>query len=78
MAITLNDNLKINVGNPIDSKYLNAANLPYSGTTAVIAAIPLSQRYRGLTVNVNDVSNVVSFVTVRVCIFLSNLKIKEK
>ena len=55
MAIVLNDNLKINVGNPIDSKYLNSSNQPYTGVTAVNTAIIQSQRYVGLTVNVNEI-----------------------
>ena len=53
MAITLNDNLKINVGNPIDTRYLNSLNQPYTGITAVNTAIPQSLRYVGLTVNIN-------------------------
>ena len=52
MAIQLNDNLKINVGNPIDSRYLNSCNYPYVSVAAVNAAIPQSQRYSGLTVNI--------------------------
>jgi len=55
MSITLNDNLKINVGNPIDSKYLNSSNQPYTGITAVNTSIPQSLRYVGLTVNINNV-----------------------
>jgi len=55
MAIILNDNIKVNAGKPIDTKYLNFNNLPYSSTTTVLAAIPESQRYVGLTVNVNNV-----------------------
>jgi len=56
MAINLSDNLKINVGNPIDSRYLSSGNTAYSGTTltaaknAVTTAISISQRYIGLTV----------------------------
>ena len=50
MAIILNDNLKINVGNPIDSKYLNSGNTAYISTSAVTTAIAVSQRYSGLTV----------------------------
>jgi hypothetical protein len=52
MAIQLNDNLKINVGNPIDSRYLNSCNYPYVSVAAVNADIPQSQRYSGLTVNI--------------------------
>jgi len=56
MAIILNDNIKINAGKPSESKYLNTSNLPYSGSTiaaalnAVTTAIPISERYLGLTV----------------------------
>jgi len=53
MAINLNDNLKINVGNPIDSRYLNSGNTAYVSTNAVKTAIPISQRYLGLTVLVD-------------------------
>jgi hypothetical protein len=55
MAITFPDNLFIGAGNPIDAKYLNQLNQPYSGVSAVIARIPEAQRYIGLTVNVNNV-----------------------
>jgi len=50
MAINLNDNLKINVGNPIDSRYLNTGNTAYVSEAAVTTAISISQRYSGLTV----------------------------
>ena len=55
MAIILNDNLKINAGKPIDSKYLNSSNQPYTNSAAAIAAIPEALRYIGLTVNVANV-----------------------
>jgi hypothetical protein len=55
MAIPFSDNFSIGVGNPIDAKYLNALNQPYSATTAAINRIPESQRYIGLTVNINNV-----------------------
>lgn len=54
MAINLGDNLKINVGKPIDDKYLNGLNT-YASVGEVESIIPLSQRYIGLTVNVNFV-----------------------
>jgi len=54
MAKTLNDNLKISAGKPIDSKYLNQANTTYTGTSQVLSQIPLSERYVGLTVSVNN------------------------
>ena len=52
MAIQLSDNLKINVGAPIDSKYLNDFNAPYADVLEVNTLIPIAQRYIGLTVNI--------------------------
>src|ERR1035437_3850373 len=52
MAIILNDNLKINAGKPIDSRYLTTGNTVYSSTGATNSAIPVPLRYTGLTVNV--------------------------
>lgn len=53
MAIILNDNIKINAGKPIDTKYLTTGNTAYISTAAVCAAIPVSERYLGLTVLVD-------------------------
>ena len=55
MAINFPDNIKVNVGNPIDSRYLNNLNQPYISEPAVITAIIESQRYIGLTININNV-----------------------
>jgi len=52
MAIILNDNLKINAGKPIDSRYLTTGNTTYTSTGATNSAIPVPLRYTGLTVNV--------------------------
>lgn len=52
MGIILNDNITISAGKPIDSKYLNSSNTPYSATTEVNSAITISERYSGLTVNI--------------------------
>jgi hypothetical protein len=52
MAIILNDNLKINAGKPIDSRYLTTGNTAYASTGATNSAIPIPLRYTGLTVNV--------------------------
>ena len=52
MAIILNDNLKINAGKPIDRKYLSTGNTAYVSVGAVNAAISISERYTGLTVNI--------------------------
>ena len=50
MAITLNDNIKINAGKPIDTRYLSSGNTAYPTKASVFAAIPISTRYVGLTV----------------------------
>lgn len=55
MGMILNDNIKINVGKPIDSKYLSSGNVPYTSISAVNSAISISLRYIGLTVNINNV-----------------------
>ena len=52
MAIILNDNLKINAGKPIDSRYLTTGNTVYASTGATNSAIPVPLRYTGLTVNI--------------------------
>ena len=52
MAIILNDNLKINAGKPIDSRYLTTGNTIYTSTGATNSAIPIPLRYTGLTVNI--------------------------
>jgi hypothetical protein len=52
MAIQLNDNLKINAGKPIDTRYLTTGNTTYLSTTDVNTAIPQPLRYTGLTVNI--------------------------
>ena len=51
MAIIVNDNLAVNTGKPVDSKYLNIS-APWASISAVNAAIPSSYRYTGLTVNI--------------------------
>ena len=52
MAIKLNDNLLINAGKPIDTKYFSSTGTPYTSIANVISSIPASYRYTGLTVNV--------------------------
>ena len=52
MAIILNDNLQINAGKPIDSRYLTTGNTVYTSTGATNLAIPVPLRYTGLTVNI--------------------------
>jgi len=54
MAIILNDNIKINAGKPSESKYLTSGNTAYASITAVNAAIPISERYVGLTVLIDS------------------------
>ena len=51
MAIIINDNLAVNVGKPIDSKYLNGQT-PWASVAAANSGVVLSYRYTGLTVNV--------------------------
>ncbi|MBS1506030.1 MAG: hypothetical protein JSS79_05230 [Bacteroidetes bacterium] len=55
MAIVLNDNLQINAGKPIDSKYFNAAGVPYGSLSEVLTTIAGPLRYQGLTVNITGV-----------------------
>jgi hypothetical protein len=51
MAIIINDNLAVNVGKPIDSKYLNGQT-PWASVAAANTGVVLSYRYTGLTVNI--------------------------
>lgn len=58
MAIQYNENIKIAAPNPLDWRYLsnrtlNGSQLPYSGITEVNNKIIPSERYTGLTVNIN-------------------------
>ena len=53
MAIILNDNIQVNVGKPLENKYLNPINnIPYTGITHVNTTIIESLRHIGLTVNI--------------------------
>ena len=54
MAIPFPDNISVGVGNPLDSRYLSNLNTPYASEAAVISAITESQRYVGLTVNIDN------------------------
>ncbi len=54
MSIIINDNLAVNVGKPVDSKYLNITT-PWTSVSAAEAGIPITYRYLGLTVNVAGV-----------------------
>ena len=54
MAIIINDNFAVNVGKPVDSKYLTGQTA-WLSVSAVNANIPISYRYPGLTVNINNV-----------------------
>jgi len=54
MSIILNDNLAINTGKPVDSKYLNVTT-PWISTSAVNLGVPISYRYTGLTVNIGGI-----------------------
>ena len=53
MAIILNDNVKVNAGKPVESKYLNVSNAPFGSIAQVNTQISISERYAGLTVNIN-------------------------
>lgn len=55
MAIQINDNIKVNAGKPVDSKYLNLSNVAYVSVAEAIVTIPISERHIGLTVNVAGV-----------------------
>ena len=55
MGIILNDNIKIKAGKPIDSKYLSSGNTSYLSASAANAELPISERYVGLTVLVNNI-----------------------
>ena len=55
MAISFNDNIKILAPKPLDQRYLNSDNIPYSATTEVNSTILVSERYIGLIVNINNV-----------------------
>jgi hypothetical protein len=57
MAITLNDNIKINAGKPSEPKYLTTGNTAYVSTASVFAEIPVALRYVGLTVLMSGTSN---------------------
>lgn len=50
----INYSFKSLTGKPLDAKYLNTSNQPYSGTSQVLSEIPISQRYKGLTVLINN------------------------
>ena len=47
----INSNFSVNLGRPIDDKYMNGST-PWTSTGAVDAAIPTTYRYCGLTVNI--------------------------
>ena len=53
MAIVINDNLAVNVGKPVDSKYLNG-QIAWISTACANTNIPSTYRYPGLTVNINN------------------------
>ena len=60
MAIQYNENIKIAAPLPLDSRYLSLRTsggnpLPYSGVSEVNTTIISSERYVGLTVNINNV-----------------------
>lgn len=54
MAIIFNDNIQINAGKPIDNKYLNQFNAPYTDISEVLSTIAVAERHIGLTVNIQN------------------------
>ena len=54
MPILLNDSLDVQAPRSTDNRFG-----PYSNTTAALAAVPLTQRYVGLTIGILDVNNYV-------------------
>ena len=54
MAIQLNDNIKVNAGKPVEAKYLNGL-VPYVNVSEVNTIIPIAERFKGLTVNIDGV-----------------------
>lgn len=54
MAIVLSDNIKVNAPKPVESKYNNIL-VPYTDTSQANTLIPVGERYRGLTVNINGI-----------------------
>jgi hypothetical protein len=56
MAINLSDNIQVNLGKPVDNKYLQPIlNRPYTGVSEVNSTIVEPLRHTGLTVNINGV-----------------------
>ena len=54
MAINLSDSIRVGQQKPIDDKYYNGLN-PYTSTTEANSLLPSAIRYKGLTVNINNV-----------------------
>lgn len=54
MSINLNDNIQVNSGKPLDSRYLNGLSA-YVSIAAVNSAIPISTRYLGLTMLIGTI-----------------------
>jgi hypothetical protein len=54
MSINLNDNIQLNSGKPLDSRYLSGISA-YTSVAAANSAIPISTRYLGLTVLIGTI-----------------------
>ena len=55
MAINLSDNIQVNLGRPVENKYLEPTlGVPYANVAEVNSTILEALRYIGLTVNVNN------------------------
>ena len=55
IPIILQKNMKVEDSKPLDAKYFNTSNVPYTNTVEVLAQIPVAERYEGLTVNVASI-----------------------
>jgi len=45
MPITLNDNIKIAAGKPVEPKSYNSSNLPYLTIGDALTSVPIGERY---------------------------------
>jgi hypothetical protein len=83
MSINLNDNIKLNAGKPLDSKYLNGV-VAYLSIAEVNSIVSISERYLGLTVligtdeywyhtSIADIGLVIKTVVVPTSTFTSDI-----
>lgn len=55
IPIVLQKNMTVEAAKPLDAKYFNTSNTPYTSTSQVLSQIPVGYRHTGLTVLVVDV-----------------------